>query len=409
MNRLVAVSVALLMVFACAQDTQAGLYTYDSTVPAAGGCPQPNHFNLTLSSPLNRRWSTSIPFSLLQTILVTVAPSGTSAQLNEIEQAISDSFGAWSGVSGTTFNSTTNPGLVAPLARVAAADSCSNDAENNVDGLNTICFNQSSTGFTTGVLAFTRTITANAPGATVGASTAALFAGQILDSDTLFRNDGQVSYATPAALATPQGLGCYDLESLLTHELGHWLGLDHSGVIRAIMFPFAPPPGQFIGDRPTSQAPDGALADDDRTGARFLYPDPHDTVNIGSLLGRVTPANPFSLATFAPTSPGSSVTGIVGAQVVAVDANTGAVFAATLAGWSCNGSSPPTRFDGAFDIERLPINHAYNIYAEPLIGLALPADFNFVFAGLCSSSVSPSCVTPGANTNFNIRVLPSSP
>ena len=409
MRRIVAVSVAFLLVLACAQGARAGLYTFDSTVPAAGGCPQPNHFNLTLSSPLNRRWSTSIPFSLLQTILVTVAPSGTPAQLSEIEQAISDSFGAWSGVSGTTFNSTTNPGLVAPLARVAAADSCSNDAENNVDGLNTICFNQSSTGFTTGVLAFTRTITANAPGATVGTSTAALFTGQLLDSDTLFRNDGQVSYATPAALATPQGVGSYDLESLLTHELGHWFGLDHSGVIRAIMFPFAPPPGQFIGDRPTSQAPDGPLADDDRTGARFLYPDPHDTMNVGSLLGRVIPANLFSLATFAPTSPGFSVTGIVGAQVVAVDANTGAVFAATLAGWSCDASNPPTRFDGSFNLERLPINHSYNIYAEPLIGLALPADFSFVLAGLCSSSVAPSCVTPGTNTNFNIRLLSSSP
>lgn len=409
MKRLLAVSVTFLLMLACARDTQAGLYTYDSTVPTAGGCPQPNHFNLTLSSPLNRRWSTAVPFSLLQTILVTVAPSGTPAQLDEIEQAISESFGAWSGVTGTTFSATTNPGLVGPLARVAASDSCSNDAENNVDGLNTICFNQSSTGFTTGVLAFTRTITANAPGATVGASTAALFAGQILDSDTLFRNDGQVSYATPAALATAQGLGSYDLESLLTHELGHWFGLDHSGVIRAMMFPFAPPPGEFTGDRPTSQAPDGPLADDDRTGARFLYPDPDDTTNIGSLRGRVTPANPFSLATFVATSQGSSVTGIVGAQVVAVDANTGAVFAAALAGWSCDASNPPTRFDGSFDLERLPINHSYNIYAEPLIGLALPADFSFVFAGLCSSSVASSCATPGTNTNFNIRLLSSSP
>jgi Matrixin len=166
---------------------------------------------------------------------------------------------AWSGVTGTTFNATAYPGLVAPLARVAAQNSCSDDAEDYVDGLNTICFNQSSDGFTTGVLAFTRTITANAVGVTVGSSAPAQFVGQILDSDTLFRNDGQAIYATPAAFANAQGQGAYDLESLLTHELGHWLGLDHSGVFRAIMFPLAPPPGQFIGDRPTPTTPDGRL------------------------------------------------------------------------------------------------------------------------------------------------------
>ena len=407
MKRPIATCTAALLVLACAHDAQATLYTFDSTIPAAGGCPQPNHFNLALASPVNRRWSTSLP-SILQPVILTVATSGTTAQLNEIEQVIDDSFGAWSGVPGTTFNAATNPGLLAPLARVATQNSCSDDAEDNLDGLNTICFNQSSTGFTSGVLAFTRTITANAPGTTVGSSSPALFAGQILDSDTLFRNDGQARYATPAALATAPGQGAYDLESLLTHELGHWFGLDHSAVIRAIMFPFAPPPGQFIGDRPTVQAPDGPLADDDRTGARFLYPDPTDAVNIGSIRGRVLPANPFSLATFATPSPGSSVTGIVGAQVVAVDAETGSVIAGTLGGWSCSATNPPTRFDGSFDLERLPLNHSYNLYAEPLVGLALPADFSFALAGLCSDTIAPTCSTPPVNTNFNVRILPAS-
>ena len=277
-----------------------------------------------------------------------------------------------------------------------------------MDGLNTICFNQSSIAFTSGVLAFTRTITANVPGAVVGSSAPAAFAGQILDADTLFRNDGQATFATPAALSSPQGQGAYDLESLLIHELGHWLGLDHSAVIRAIMFPFAPPPGQFLGDRPIFTVPDAPLADDDRTGIRAQYPDPNDTLNVGAIRGRIVPANPFALAIFAAPSIGASVTGIVGAHVVAVDADTGSIIAGTLGGWSCDPANPPTRFDGSFDIERLPVGHNYNLYAEPLVGLALPADFSDALADLCSATVTPTCQTPAANANFNVRVLSSS-
>ena len=160
-------------------------YSFVSTVPQSGGCPQPNSWNLSVSSPLDRQWSTSLP-SLISPVILTVAAAGTSAQLDEIEQAISDSFSVWAGVTGTTFNAITFPGLETPLARVTSPSSCTNDAGSNIDGLNTICFNQSSAAFTPGVLAFTRTFTANAPGASVGTSGPAAFAGQILDADTLF-------------------------------------------------------------------------------------------------------------------------------------------------------------------------------------------------------------------------------
>jgi Matrixin len=305
-------------------------------------------------------------------------------------------------------NTTAFPGLLAPLQQVTAANSCTDDAEENVDGLNTICFNQSSAGFTSGVLAFTCTITASAPGAVVGASATASFAGQILDADTLFRNDGQATFATPGALGTPQRQGAFDLESPLIHELGHWMGLDHSAVIRAIMFPIAPPPGQYLGFRPSGSMPHGPLADDDRTGIRAQYPNPNDRLNVGAIRGRIVPANPFALAQFAASSPGSAVTGMVGAHVVAVDADTGSVIAGTLGGRSCNAASPPPQFDGSFDLERLPVGHSYNLYAEPLLGLALPGDFSDVFTGLCSSSVEPTCTPPPANTNSNVRVLPAS-
>lgn len=379
-------------------------YVFDTTVPLAGGCPQADRWSLSSSTPLSRQWSTSLP--LAPATILTVAAPQSNAQIAEIQQAIGDSFSAWIGVTGTTFNTTAYPGLMAPIGQVATANACSNDSETNVDGVNTICFNQASDGFASGVLAFTRVITANAPGVSVGSSVTSSFAGQILDSDTLFRNDGQATFATPAALATPQGQGAYDLESLLTHEIGHWFGLDHSAVWRAMMFPYAPPPGQFLGERPTAQAPDGPLADDDRTGIRALYPDPNDEVNVGEIQGHVVPANPFSLATLPATSNGSFVTGVGGAHVVAVDADTGSVIAGTVGGWTCNAANPPPTFDGTYDIQRLPVGRNYLIYAEPLDGLVAPSDFSVALNDLCPVDGASSCTTPVLNTTFNPRIRP---
>ena len=379
-------------------------YVLDSTVPKAGGCPATNHRDLT--SQLNRRWSTSLPGPQ---VLLTVASPNSSAQLDEVEAAILQAFGIWTGVSGTTLNSGTHPGTLAPIARTSDPNACTNDQGTNVDGLNTICFNQPSNMFVPGVLAFTRTVTADAPGVSVGSSGPSLFAGQILDADIQFRNDGQATFATPGALATPQGQGAYDLESLLAHELGHSLGFDHSAVWRAMMFPFAPPPGQFLGSRPTAQIPDAPLADDDRTGLRELYPDPIDSVNVGSISGRIVPANPFALALEPSPSAGQPVTGIAGAQVVAVDANTGAVVAGALGGWSCNASMPPTRFDGSFVINRLPLGRNYKLYAEPIDGLAQPGDIANAWSSLCRSDVTPPCTSPSVNVNFGTRVRPATP
>jgi hypothetical protein len=395
-----------ILIFVITSGPIAQGYVFDTTVPAGGGCPQPDRWNLSLAAPLSRQWSTSLP--LAPATIVTVAASQTSAQLTEIEQAITDSFTAWSGVTGTTFNATAYPGLISPIARVSAANSCTNDSENNVDGINTICFNQSSGGFASGVLAFTRVITANTMGVSVGSSAISSFAGQILDSDSLLRNDGQAMFATPAALGTPQGAGAYDLETILTHELGHWFGLDHSAVWRSMMFPYAAPPGEFLGDRPTAQVPDGPLADDDRTGVRALYPDPNDAIDVGEIRGRVLPANLFALATYPATSNGAFVRGVVGAHVVAVDADTGSVTAGTLAGWTCDSSNPPSRFDGTFDIQRLSVGHNYMIYAEPLDGLVAPTDFGIALNDICPTGATPACTTPAVNTGFNPRVRPSS-
>jgi hypothetical protein len=168
-----------------------------------------------------------------------------------------------------------------------------------------------------------------------------------------------------------------------------------------MMFPFAPAPGTFTGMRPTAQQPDAPLADDDRTGLRVLYHNPADTQFLGSVQGRIFPANTLSL----PASP-PGVTGIFGAHIVAVDAASGAVIAGTLGGWSCQAPGP-AQFDGTYQIGALAVNHSYKIYAEPLNGAVGPAEVSNAIVGLCRNTTTDpgwpplqSCVVPAPNLEF---------
>jgi matrixin len=254
-------------------------------------------------------------------------------------------------------------------ARTATDNACT------ADGVNSLRFDQADLAFTPGVLAFTRVVTADRAGTQLGNGPASTQPGEILDADIYFNPNSSVIFATPQALAvTPKA---YDLESLLVHELGHFLGFSHSAVWRAMMFPFAPAPGSFTGTRPSPAQLDAPLSDDDRTGLRVLYTDVSDTAHSGSISGRILAANPLSL----PVNP-PGVSGIFGSHVVAIDSSTGNVVAGTLGGWSCSGSGP-AQFDGGYTIARLPINATYIVYAESLNGAVDPSQITPATAGLC--------------------------
>jgi hypothetical protein len=372
----------------------------DSRNAGVSGCPHPDHMDTqTPGKLINRRWSTSVS-SAVKTSTGTWT-SGNSQQLTEIAQVITESFAAWAGVPGTTLTLS----KLDSLQSTPTQNACS-----SYDGLNSICFNQSGS-FDSGVLAFTLNVTSDILGEPYAGKTSA-FIGEILDSDIYFRPSG-FTFATPAAL--PTNTSAYDLESVLTHELGHTFGLSHSSVWRAMMWPYVSAKGSYTGLRPTPQALDAPLADDDRAGLRVLYPDPSDTTNAGSISGKVLPANPLSLAGLPEPSPGRKVTGIFGAQVVAVDAATGAVIAATLAGWSCDPSDLPTKFDGYFIIEKLPVGRSYIIFAEPLDDPTTNGNICGALLDLCRAGTNNSCTLaldqkgcPTVNTNFNTRVRPGS-
>src|SRR5256714_2163331 len=313
-------------------------YTFNEIVPdvrlatTLSACPVRAH-QLSTGGNIALRWSTALGTNPL-TILTQDQSAG--GRLAEIEQVITQSIAAWTGVNGTTLTSAS----LRPLSRTATQNACGSD------GINSICFGQADMAFTPGVLAFTRVITSDVVGEQVGGGLPAMQVGQILDADIYFDpSDSQVTFATPAAL--PASPKAYDLESVVTHELGHFLGFSHSVIWSAMMYPYAPAPGTFTGSRPTAQQPDLPLGDDDRTGLRVLYPDVLDALNVGRISGRILPANPLSLQS-AP----AGMTGIFGAHVVAVDSASGAVIAGAISGCSCTGAGP-AQFHGRYALERL--------------------------------------------------------
>jgi len=363
-------------------------------VAVSGGstCPVRSH-RLTAAGSIAMRWSTALGTNPVTILTQNQTASG---RLNEIEQVITAALGVWTGVSGTMLV----PASLAPLTRTANATSC------GTNGLNSICFDQPDGAFTPGVLAFTRVITADQIGMQLSNGPAATQVGQILDADVYFNpGDSRVTFATPAAL--PGAQSAYDLESVLTHELGHSLGFSHSAVWSAMMYPFAPAPGTIAGTRPSTQQPDAPLGEDDRTGLRVLYPDATDTVHAGSIQGRILPANPLSL----PGAP-PGVTGIFGSHVVAVDSASGTVIGGIIGGWSCTAPGP-VQFDGNYEIDRLPVGQSYTVYAEPLNGAVDPSQVSNATASLCRNPTTDpgwpplqGCVVPAVETSFTTRTRP---
>ncbi len=158
-------------------------------------------------------------------------------------------------------------------------------------------------------------------------------------TDELFKNQGALAmttytfddngHFTDADIQIDPWLlkGNFNVDTALRHEVGHVLGLDHSAVLSAVMFPYVS----------TGEVPD-AFDSDDRIAIATTYPR-FDPMAGATLTGRVMGDNG----------------GIFAAQVVAVSAR-GEAVATSL-----------TNSSGEFTLSGLPAG-TYRIYAEPLDG-----------------------------------------
>jgi len=206
--------------------------------------------------------------------------------------------------------------------------------------------------------------------------------GAIVESDVFFNSI--FTWSTAAAGET----GRFDLRSVATHEIGHFLGLGHSAIgeteIRpeggrrvmasgAVMFPISLGRGVTV---------DRTLQPDDIAGVSTLYPDGDHENTTGALSGRVM----------------RNGTGVIGAHVVAFNPSTGALIGSFSLGQG-----------GAFQIAGLTPG-AHVIRVEPLDDADV--DSFFSPAGIdvdFQVTLHPRLVvapTGGASERFDVAVRP---
>lgn len=178
--------------------------------------------------------------------------------------------------------------------------------------------------------------------------------GAIIDADVLF-NGGTYQFTTKGQA------GRFDIQDVATHELGHLLGLDHSGVAGATMFPYVDP--TVILHR--------SLSADDMGGLRAMYP--------GGSFGKIS-GSLFR-------SDGSP---IVGAQISVRDSQ-GRTKGAIL-----------TTSSGAFTVPALEPD-TYSVVAVPMdqpVGAGNLSSWYTIQTNFGATSLGQALVTAGSTTNL---------
>lgn len=329
--------------------------------------------------PVVARWA-SMPFEwYLNPSVPDNNVSGCSTSLATcIQQTLADGYAMW------THAQVPIAGVPQTLTdlTVSYAGSSTITAPNAADCQNVIGFSDTnSSDFSTGTIAFTAVATVTQPAGTTGYFTYNCSGGVtktcdlkdcMADADTEFNPNITFSVST-----TPPS-GTFSLQAVATHEEGHSLGLDHSGIAHAVMFPF--------GDT-TLSGQELSLSTDDAIGISYLYP-----CTAHSTTGHCTAD--FSTATGVISG---TVTlngaGVFAAHVVIVNASTGNVVTDRL-----------TKPDGTYKLEGVPPGN-YKVLALPL---SLNSNSGILtlgnFSGWACGYADSTCTTVPQNpTNYTGR------
>ncbi len=248
------------------------------------------------------RWPDSI--SLMDVYINTASSNNMLA--SDVETIVTDSIAQWNGKSRMTIRKN--------LTNLT-----------NQESVNEIYFSTDPSVFNgLGVVGVTQVIFKNNT-------------GEILEADIII-NDNSI-FSTDI-------LSIGYLGNVITHELGHFLGLGHSQVIGSSMF-YALSNGQ------------SKLSSDDKAGIYSSYP--NSDVTKGSLRGKIVG--------------GSGLLGVFGAHVQAISLLNGDVAGATI-----------SNVDGSFSIDGLAKNDKYYIYTSPIVKLGLPSKYDNARFDFCESS-----------------------
>jgi hypothetical protein len=144
----------------------------------------------------------------------------------------------------------------------------------------------------------------------------------------------------------------YPAMATIEHEVGHFLGLDHSPVLSAVMFPYV------------CKSSPSSLDSDDRIAIASVYPKGDPTADGATLTGRIV----------------ADGGGVFAAQVVAVN-DRGVPVATSL-----------SNSTGDFILEGVP-SGSYRVYAEPLDGPVQPGNLDGVYRGAKVTSFSTRFVS----------------
>ncbi len=156
---------------------------------------------------------------------------------------------------------------------------------------------------------------------------AATFSFFRTENGQLLFDESDIAFNSALAFSTSAESDKFDIQSVLTHEIGHLLGLDHSAMVSSVMVPFGV----------AAQLDQRVLAYDDIAGVMEIYPNLSTMPPTGQIRGVVQ----------AGTTP------VFGAHVVAVDSS-GTAVVSTL-----------SQKDGTYVLRFLPPD-TYRVFAEPL-------------------------------------------